>query len=160
MEAGVCECVVHFIFSHQWAWRGVVRMGQEEQHLELPPLLLCVSSWQCQHINTWAACGKETETNSLQVHQSLQPCFLLSNSKSIRKWEMGKSCLMLFQSIAGQYPVRPVFQAQGCRKGFLHTHRANIGVPQTPYLQTGTTLKKLIAKTILTLCSPWTFLHA
>lgn len=73
---------------------------------------------------------------------------------------MGKSCLMLFQSIAGQYPVRPVFQAQGCRKGFLHTHRANIGVPQTPYLQTGTTLKKLIAKTILTLCSPWTFLHA
>lgn len=45
---------------------------------------------------------------------------------------MGKSCLMLFQSVAGQYPVRPVFQAQGCRNGFLHTHSSNTGVPQTP----------------------------
>lgn len=70
---------------------------------------------------------------------------------------MGKSCFMLFQSIAGQYPVRPVFQAQGCRNVFLHTHRTNIGVPQTSYLQTGTTLKKLIAKTILTFMSTLDF---
>lgn len=34
---------------------------------------------------------------------------------------MGKSCLMLFQSVAGQYPVRPVFQAHGVEMA-SHTH--------------------------------------
>lgn len=70
---------------------------------------------------------------------------------------MGKPCLMLFQSIAGQHPVRPVFQAQGCKNGFLHTHTGLTGVPQTSYLQTGTRLKKLIAQTILTLMSTLVF---
>lgn len=138
---------------------GLWGMGQEEQHLELLPLLLCVPPHS--GASTWTPeqpVGRKQKPTHSQVHQgACSPVFYLVNKKSIRKWGMGKSCLMLFQSLAGQYPVRPVFQTQGCRNGFLHTQRANTGVPQTPYLQTGTRLKKLIAQTILTSMSTLVF---